>query len=55
MDVGKTNFKAMEMLDRGHNVAFGKPSPAKVNRTPVEGKCILVSGHDMVVLKKLLQ
>lgn len=35
-------------------MAFGKPNPSVVNRAPVEGKCILVSGHDMMVLKKLL-
>jgi len=55
MDVGKNNFKVMEFLDKGHNVAFGKPEPSPVNRAPVEGKCILISGHDMMVLKKLLK
>lgn len=54
MDCGKTNFSVMEMLDKGHNVAFGTPEPSPVNRAPVEGKCILVSGHDLMVLKKLL-
>lgn len=54
MDVGKANFFVMDMLDKGHNVAFGVPVPSPVNRAPVEGKCILVSGHDLMVLKKLL-
>lgn len=54
MGVGKSNFTVMDFLDKGHNLAFGKPTPSPVNRAPVEGKCILVSGHDMVVLKNLL-
>ena len=55
MDVGKANLSGLTYLHRGHTVLFGKPTPSKVNRTPVEGKCILVSGHDMLVLKKLLE
>lgn len=54
MGVGKANFAVMDFLDKGHNVAFGVPVPSPVNRAPVEGKCILVSGHDLMVLKKLL-
>lgn len=55
MDVGKNNFTVMEFLDSAHNIVFGKPTPSNVNRAPVEGKCILISGHDMMVLKKLLE
>lgn len=54
MDVGKVNFSVMEKLDKGHNDLFGKPIPSHVNRKPVPGKCILISGHDMTVLKRLL-
>lgn len=54
MGIGEANFSVMDFLDKGHNVAFGTPSPSPVNRAPVEGKCILLSGHDMVVLKNLL-
>ena len=55
MGVGKCNFSVMDMLDKGHTKAFGVPTPTPVNRAPVEGKCILISGHDMMVLKELLE
>lgn len=54
MDVGKANLSVMEMLDGGHCLAFGIPEPSLVKRSPVPGKCILISGHDLVVLKNLL-
>ncbi|UCA12830.1 hydroxylamine reductase [Aeromonas enteropelogenes] len=55
MDIGLLNFKIMEMLDRGETTAFGHPEPTRVRVTPVPGKCILVSGHDMVDLKLILE
>ena len=55
MDVGLLNFKIMEMLDLGETTAFGHPEPTQVRVTPVPGKCILVSGHDMVDLKLILE
>jgi len=44
----------MANLDQAHEKSFGVRTPAVVPRTPVEGKCILVSGHDMVWLKAIL-
>ncbi|MBW3693510.1 hydroxylamine reductase [Aeromonas dhakensis] len=55
MDIGLLNFKIMEMLDLGETTAFGHPEPTQVRVTPVPGKCILVSGHDMVDLKFILE
>ena len=55
MDIGLLNFKIMEMLDLGETSAFGHPEPTQVRVTPVPGKCILVSGHDMVDLKLILE
>lgn len=55
MQVGKINLSGLTYLDKGHSVLFGVPTPSMVNRTPVEGKCILVTGHDMLVLKRLLE
>ncbi|WP_421240485.1 hydroxylamine reductase [Aeromonas enteropelogenes] len=55
MDIGLLNFKIMEMLDCGETTAFGHPEPTRVRVTPVPGKCILVSGHDMVDLKLILE
>ncbi|MGY3904209.1 hydroxylamine reductase [Aeromonas lusitana] len=55
MEIGMLNFKIMEMLDLGETTAFGHPEPTQVRVTPVPGKCILVSGHDMVDLKLILE
>ncbi|MGL4933383.1 MAG: hydroxylamine reductase [Aeromonas sp.] len=55
MEIGLLNFKVMEMLDLGETSAFGHPEPTQVRVTPIPGKCILVSGHDMVDLKLILE
>lgn len=51
---GEVNFIAMELLDKAHNNSFGHPEPTSVRITPIEGKCILVSGHDLESLKEVL-
>jgi hydroxylamine reductase (hybrid-cluster protein) len=35
--------------------SFGTPTPTKVSLDPVEGKCILITGHDMHDLHELLK
>lgn len=55
MEIGLLNFKIMEMLDLGETTAFGHPEPTQARVTPVPGKCILVSGHDMMDLKLILE
>ncbi len=55
MQIGKLNFRVMEMLDRGETTRFGHPTPTQVNVNPIKGKAILVSGHDLHDLEKLLQ
>ncbi|MFQ1953684.1 hydroxylamine reductase [Aeromonas veronii] len=55
MEIGQLNFKIMEMLDFGETSAFGHPEPTQVRVTPIPGKCILVSGHDMMDLKLILE
>ncbi|MCQ4054695.1 hydroxylamine reductase [Aeromonas sp. SG16] len=55
MEIGQLNFKIMEMLDLGETRAFGHPEPTQVRVTPIPGKCILVSGHDMMDLKLILE
>jgi len=52
---GELAGKSMEYLDRSHNSVFGKPSPTEVPMTPIPGKAILVSGHDMTCTKRLLE
>ncbi len=55
MKVGEVNLTVMEMLDRANTTAYGHPEPTPVRITPLRGKCILVSGHDLLDLDALLQ
>lgn len=55
MEIGQLNYRVMGMLDEGETTAFGHPEPTQVNTVPVKGKCILVSGHDMVDLELILK
>lgn len=54
MAVGKLNLKVMELLNKA-NTKFGAPVPTKVRVTPVKGKCIMISGHDLADLNALLE
>ena len=54
MFVGKLNLKVMEMLNDA-NCKFGKPEPTKVKVNTIKGKCVLISGHDLVDLFELLK
>jgi hydroxylamine reductase len=53
--VGEVNCTVLAMLDGGHADTYGAPEPTEVCTTAVKGKCILVSGHDMVDLNALLE
>jgi len=53
LKLGGVNFKVMGNLYRS-NALLGTPAPQKVVTTMVPGKCVLVSGHDLHVLKDLL-
>ncbi|WP_117235260.1 hydroxylamine reductase [Vibrio maerlii] len=55
MQIGLMNYKVMEMLDEGETTTFGHPEPTQVNVKTVKGKAILVSGHDLHDLEKILQ
>jgi len=52
---GQVNLKAMELLDAANTEAYGHPEPTQVRITPVKGKCIVVSGHDLKDLEELLK
>lgn len=52
--VGGINLEAMELLDTAHTSTFGHPEPTTVTTVPSEGKCILISGHDIADLHQLL-
>jgi hydroxylamine reductase len=51
---GECNLKAMEALDAAHTSTYGHPVPTPVRVTPLKGKAILISGHDMKDLELLL-
>ena len=55
LDCGQANLKAMELLDAANTAAYGHPEPTQVRITPVKGKCIVVSGHDLKDLEELLK
>jgi len=52
---GQVNLKAMELLDRANTDTYGHPEPTAVRVTPVRGKAIVVSGHDLKDLEELLK
>ncbi|MBN1570775.1 MAG: hydroxylamine reductase [Acidobacteria bacterium] len=55
MKCGEVNLKVMEMLDAANTGAYGNPVPTSVRVTPIKGKAILVSGHDLKDLEMLLE
>jgi len=55
LKVGELNLKVMELLDAANTETYGHPEPTEVRVTPVAGKCIVVSGHDLHDLKQLLE
>jgi hydroxylamine reductase len=55
LETGKLNLKVMELLDKANTTTYGHPVPTKVRITPVKGKCILVSGHDLKDLEEILK
>ncbi len=52
---GKASVDVLALLDDAHVSTFGKPVPTPVRIGHVPGKAILVSGHDLVDLKALLE
>jgi hydroxylamine reductase len=55
LKVGEINLKAMEVLDEANTTTYGHPEPTPVRVTPVKGKAIVVSGHDLKDLEELLK
>ncbi|ARN81300.1 hydroxylamine reductase [Methylocystis bryophila] len=53
--LGRANFVAMEALDAANTRSFGTPAPTQVRMTPLKGKAILVSGHDLKDLAAILE
>ncbi len=55
LKVGELSVKAMELLDAANTGTYGHPQPTPVRITPVKGKAILVSGHDLKDLDAILK
>jgi hydroxylamine reductase len=55
MEVGKTNLRAMELLNAANTNNYGEPVPTVVPLGHRKGKAILVSGHDLHDLELLLK
>jgi hydroxylamine reductase len=55
LKVGELNLRAMELLSEANTSTYGHPEPTKVRITPVKGKAIVVSGHDLKDLEDLLR
>ncbi len=55
LELGRVNLRVMELLDAGNTGTYGTPEPTQVRTVPVEGKAILVSGHDLRDLAAILE
>ncbi|VWB13876.1 hydroxylamine reductase [Burkholderia lata] len=55
LDLGRLNLTVMELLDSANTGRFGAQQPTAVRVSPVAGKSILVSGHDLGDLHALLE
>jgi len=55
MKCGEINLKVMGLLDKANTETYGNPEPTNVRITPIKGKSILVSGHDLKDLDELLK
>jgi hydroxylamine reductase len=54
LECGRMNLRVMKMLDEAHVAVMGKPAPAEIREGTHAGPGILITGHDLVDLKKLL-
>lgn len=55
VQAGEMNLRTMKLLKKAHIETFGEPQPTKVRTGTVKGHGILVTGHDLYMLDKLLQ
>ncbi len=55
LKTGEVNLRVMELLDQANTESYGHPEPTQVKVSPVKGKSILVSGHDLKDLELLLK
>ncbi len=55
MEFGQANLKCMALLDEANTSAYGHPVPAKVTTNVEKGPFIVITGHDLLDLKQLLE
>jgi len=55
LKVGEVNFKVTQLLEDAHKATFGPMVPTTVQTHAKAGKAILVSGHDMTDLQRVLE
>ena len=55
LKTGEVNLKCMEMLDRANTETFGNPEPVKVTKNIEAKPFIVITGHDLLDLKMLLE
>ena len=55
LEVGEVNLKCMALLDKANTETFGDPVPTEVSLAVEKGPFVVISGHDLSDLKKLLE
>ena len=55
LECGRMNLETMRLLNDGHIAQLGEPAPTVVREGIQEGPGILVTGHDLMDLKLLLE
>lgn len=55
MKVGQSAIRVMELLDEAHTKRLGIPEPIRVSQNKIEGKSIVVTGHNLFALEELLK
>ena len=55
MEFGQVNLKCMALLDEANTTTYGHPVPTKVSMNIEKGPFIVVTGHDLLDLKQLLE
>lgn len=55
MEFGQINLKCMSLLDEANTSVYGHPAPTKVTMKVEKGPFIVITGHDLLDLKQLLE
>ena len=55
LEVGEVNLKCMALLDEANTRTYGHPVPTEVTYTVEPGPFIVITGHDLYDLKRLLE